>query len=230
MFLLDAGMLEGMTYQAWHVLLFNTYSTSLAFKYCACYDSCISPLKQNQCKQKFLNTFLKFFMCSFPFHLRWSNRDIPPEAMRKQGNIFIKQWFLDIGQKIAQDCEVSHCVSLLLSLGRVLSEPTGLLRERRFESTKAISARICRTVYKWGRSNTGTELWRWAETSHKSLVEYWSPYCMRGNYLRWGSGAGWEHITKRVGRTILRVQTGGYGSSCVSTIQVEIICNTKGIG
>lgn len=53
----------------------------------------------------FQHTF-KAFYCSFPFHPTWNNRDIPTEAIRKPGNIFIKQWFLGTGQKITQDCDL----------------------------------------------------------------------------------------------------------------------------
>lgn len=44
-------------------------------------------------------------MSSFHFNPRQSNRHFPLKANRKPGSIGIKQWFLDIGHKMTQDCD-----------------------------------------------------------------------------------------------------------------------------
>lgn len=99
--------------------------------------------------------------------------------------------------------EIFNYISLLLSSVRVPSEIRGLAKLKR-KSTKATSARICRTVCQWGQ-RTGTELWRSAETSCKSLIFM--------NDTTWDGGAKWKHTTKRVCRTFPELKLAG-NSSC----------------
>lgn len=101
-----------------------------------------------------------------------------------------------------------NCICLLLSLGRVQSETRehAALKRKRFKPTKAQSARSCRTVSQGGGSSTATELWTPAETSTSlwlniDLHNAWE----ETTWDSWGEG---EHITKRVGRTILRTPIG----------------------